>query len=235
MDTTFQKETLSSMRNRCRLLYGSCIMADNDTFRYLGGLAYKYLFGVHVRLGVYDLGGNGPRTGRLGAILAAPEGPFSGHFWGHFWGPFLAPFWSTFGPQNGPQNGPKTAPKLHFFEVYFWTSFFEGFIALSGPFGSLLGSLEALLGGLWTQKPSKTGGFLRFLKMQLFGSLKLLMALLGSSCHLFGRSGPNMIPILVPKRLKKHTQICPSFLFFWPQKRPERSRAPKNLKKLMVF
>ena len=30
--------------------------------------------------------------------------------------------------------------------------------------------------------------------MQLFGSLKLLMALLGSSCPLFGRSGPKMGP-----------------------------------------
>ena len=61
--------------------------------------------------------------------------------------------------------------------------FVGGFGALWVPLGSLLGSLEALLGGLRTQKPSKTGGFLRFLKMQLFGSLKLLMALLGSSCH----------------------------------------------------
>ena len=30
-------------------------MADNDTFRYLGGLALPKLFSVHVRMGVYDL------------------------------------------------------------------------------------------------------------------------------------------------------------------------------------
>ena len=112
-------------------------------------------FSVHVRLGVYDLGDNGPRTGRLEAILAGRGGLFSGHFWGHFWGPFLAPFWSTFGLQNGPQNGPKTAPKLDFFEVYFWTSFLEGLGALSGPSGSLPGSLEALLGRLWIPKTYK--------------------------------------------------------------------------------
>ena len=36
-------------------------MADNDTFRYLGGSACSNLFGVHVRMGVYDQVGNGPR------------------------------------------------------------------------------------------------------------------------------------------------------------------------------
>merc|ERR1711976_457447 len=36
--------------------------------------------------------------------------------------------------------------------------------------------LEVFLGFLWTQKRVKTLGFLRFLNMQLFGSLKLLMA-----------------------------------------------------------
>ena len=125
-------------------------MADNDTFRYLGGLALEGFFAY-----MYDLGGNGPRTGPLEAILAVRGGAFWGHFWGHFRDPFLAPFWSTFGLQNGPQNGPKTAPKLDFFGVYFWTSFLEGFGALSGPSGSLLGSLEALLGGLWIPKTYK--------------------------------------------------------------------------------
>ena len=71
-------------------------------------------------------------------------------------------------------------------------SFFLGFGALWVPLGSLLGPLEALLGGLWTQKLEKNCGFLRFLKMQLFGSLKLLMALLGSSCFFLGKSGPKM-------------------------------------------
>ena len=84
--------------------------------------------------------------------------------------------------------------------------FVGGFGALWVPLGSLLGSLEALLGGLLTQKPSKTNGFSRFLKMQLFGSLKLLMALLGSSCPLFGRSGPKVGPKMVPKSGPKSDQ-----------------------------
>ena len=91
------------------------------------------------------------------------------------------------------------------FLITFWI-FFGGFGALWVPLESLLGSLEALLGGLRTQKPSKTGGFLRFLKMQLFGSLKLLMALLGSSCPLFGRSGPKVGPKMVPKSGPKSDQ-----------------------------
>ena len=42
--------------------------------------------------------------------------------------------------------------------------------------------------------------------MQLFGSLKLLMALLGSSCPLFGRSGSKMIPKIGPKSGPKSDQ-----------------------------
>ena len=97
-------------------------------------------------------------------------------------------------------------------------------------FGCLLGAFSGLLRFSWKPldpKTLKNSRFFKVFEMQLFGSLKLRMALLGSSCHLFGRPGPNMSPLLVPKRLKKHTQICPSFLFFWPQKRPERSRSER--------
>ena len=48
--------------------------------------------------------------------------------------------------------------------------------------------------------------------MQLFGSLKLMMALLGSSCPLFGRSGPKMGPKMVPKTAQKRYQRL-SFFF----------------------
>ena len=130
-------------------------MADNDTFRYLGGLTLEGFLAYMCEWVCTTWEGTGPELADLELSWGRRGGPFSDHFWGHFWGPFLAPFWSTFGPQNGPQNGPKTAPKLHFFEVYFWTSFFEGFGALSGPFGSLLGPLEALLGRLWIPKTYK--------------------------------------------------------------------------------
>ena len=130
-------------------------MADNDTFRYLGGLAFTTFLAYMCDWVCTTWEETGPELPDLGlswAVLQTREGLFRVIFGILFWGPFLAPFWSTFGPQNGSQNGPKTAPKLVFFEVYFWTSFLEGFGALSGPSGSLLGSLEALLGGLWIQK-----------------------------------------------------------------------------------
>ena len=144
-------------------------MADNDTFRYLGGLALESFLAYMCDWVCTTWEETGPELPDLGLSWAGRGGSFWGHFWGHFWGPFLAPFWSTFGPQNGPQNGPKTAPKLDFFEVYFWIPFLEGFGALSGPSGSLLGSLEALLGCLWTQKRVKTFCFLRVLKRLFFG------------------------------------------------------------------
>ena len=137
-------------------------MADNETFRFLGGLTWTILFSVCVRMGACLGVLPGARSGRLEAILRGIQGSQK---WSHFW----SHFWSTFGSENGPQNGPKTGPKLDFFGVYFWIPFLGGFGALWGPLGSLLGPLEALLGGLWTQKPKKTYGFLRFLKMQLFG------------------------------------------------------------------
>ena len=54
----------------------------------------------------------------------------------------------------------------------------------------LLGAFLGLLRLSWeasgSQKPTKNEGFLRFLEMSLFGSSKLLMALLGTSCGLLG-------------------------------------------------
>ena len=73
--------------------------------------------------------------------------------------PFLVPFWSSFGSQNGPQNCPKMGPTIAKFGVHFWIPFFGGFGALWVPLGSLLGPLEALLGGLWTPKTLKNSGF----------------------------------------------------------------------------
>ena len=79
---------------------------------------------------------------------------------------------------------------------------------------SLLGPLEVLLKASGSKNTKKLNGFLRFLKMQLFGSLKLLMALLGSSCPLFGRSGPKMGPNKVPKNAHQRNQKLSKFFFF---------------------
>ena len=97
---------------------------------------------------------------------------------------------------------------------HFLTKFWTTFGSLWVSFGNLLGPLEVLLGSLWIQKHEKTNGFLSFLKMQLFGSLKLLMALLGSSCPLFGRSGPKMGPNKVPKNAHQRNQKLSKYFFF---------------------
>ena len=55
-------------------------MADNDTFRYLGGLGLTNLFSVHVRMGVYDLYYLEPVLG-FEAILDCRDGFFV-HFLG---------------------------------------------------------------------------------------------------------------------------------------------------------
>ena len=72
-------------------------------------------------------------------------------------------------PILGPSLGSKIDPKFVNFWVQFWTLFCWGFGALWVPLGSLLGPLEALLGGLWTQKRVKTKCFLMVLKRQFFG------------------------------------------------------------------
>ena len=79
------------------------------------------------------------------------------------------------------------------------------------PLGSRLGPPKALLGGLWTPKTLKNNGFLRFLQMQVFGYLKLSMALLGSSWPLLGpiwsqngsQNGPQHGPKVVQKMVQK--------------------------------
>ena len=57
----------------------------------------------------------------------------------------------------------------YFFCLNFLFIFSLGFGALWVPLGSLLGPLEALLGGLWTQKHVKTKCFLMVLKRLFFG------------------------------------------------------------------
>ena len=122
-----------------------------------------------------------------------------------------------------PEGGQSDFSKIgnHFFCSFlgslfghFLTKFWTTFGSLWVSFGNLLGPLEVLLGGLWIQKHQKTACFSRFLKMQLFGSLKLLMALLGSSCPLFGRSGPKMGPKMVPKNAQKRNPKLTSVFFF---------------------
>merc|ERR1712170_252842 len=71
-------------------------------------------------------------------------------------------------------------------------------------FGSHLGPLEAFLRCVCSQKPLKKHvGFLRFLEMKVFGSLKLLMVLLGSSWPSWAALIPNCVPKWVSAFFKK--------------------------------
>ena len=58
------------------------------------------------------------------------------------------------------------------------------------PLGSILKRSEAVLGGLGPQKAAKIASVSSFLRMQVFGSLKLLIGLLGPSMLLRGRFRP---------------------------------------------
>ena len=91
--------------------------------------------------------------------------------------------------------------------------------------GCLLGAVLGLLRLSWEasgpQKPEKTLGFLRFLQMQVFGYLKLLMALLGSSWPFLGpiwsqngpQNGPQNYQKVVQKMVEKPT---PENMIFKP-------------------
>ena len=98
------------------------------------------------------------------------------------------------------------------------------------PPGSLLGPLEALLEGLWIPKTLKNYCFLRFLKMQIFCSLKLFTALLGSSCPLLGPIWSQNGLQNCPKVVKKVTQK-------WFNKLPKsyQTKYPKNTKQMKML
>ena len=100
-------------------------------------------------------------------------------------------------------------PRRHFWG-FFLAIFCMGLWSSLGASWAALGFLEALLGGLWTQKRVKTRGFLRCLK-RLFkahdGPLGLILPSLADLV-------PKWAPIKCPKMLTKGTKNCPRFLFF---------------------
>ena len=82
---------------------------------------------------------------------------------------------------------PKLVQKLSILVYIYGFLFYDVLELLLRLLGVLLGLMMASWAASGPQKPTKTEGFLRFLEMQLVCSLKLLMALLGSSCLPFGR------------------------------------------------
>ena len=107
----------------------------------------------------------------------------------------------------GPILGPKIGLKSICWGAIFG-SFFEGVGTLLVALGSLLGPSQAVLEGLGPQKHLKTAGVLRCFQLLVFGTLRLLMGILGPSWPLLGRSGPKMGskmgPQMAPNRPQNH-------------------------------
>merc|ERR1711976_176148 len=112
---------------------------------------------------------------------------------------------------KGPKMGPKCASKLVQNLLIFGSNFGSLFFGVLELFGCLLGAFLGLLRLSWeasrAKKCRRSDANTTFLKMQLFGSLKLLMALLGSSYPLFGRSDPKMVPKTAPKKSRSNP-VC---------------------------
>ena len=93
---------------------------------------------------------------------------------------------------------PKLVKKLIILGSIFGSLFVEALELLGCLLGAVLGLLRLSWEASGPQKPEKTNCFLRFLQMQVFGYLKLSMALLGSSWPLLGpiwsQNGPQNGP-----------------------------------------
>ncbi len=128
-------------------------------------------------------------------------------------GPIFGPFWSNFRTQNGPKMAPKLVQNLVILGFIFGCLFCWVLKLFGCLFRAFLGLPRLSREASGPQKPSKTEGFLRFLQMQVFGSLKLSMALLGSSWPLLGpiwsqngpQNGPQNCPKVVQKVVQKTT------------------------------
>ena len=129
-----------------------------------------------------------------------------------------------------PKMGPKLVQKLAIFGFIFGSLVFE----VLELFGCLLGAFMGLWSLSWEapgpQKPRKTKGFLRFLQMQDFGSLRLLVALLGPSSPLLGpiwsqngpQNGPKSGPKSAQKLVKKmDPKITPKMTVLGPKIAPK--------------
>ena len=105
---------------------------------------------------------------------------------------FLAPTWS-------PKWFQKLSIKCHF-GVFIFISFFWRCWSSFGASWEPSWAFPGCLGRPWTPKIFKNLQFVwGFLLMQVFGTLRLLMGLLGPSWPLLGRSGPKWVPKMAPK------------------------------------
>ena len=121
---------------------------------------------------------------------------------------------------------PKIAPKCVQFLIIFGSNFGSLFFGVLEFFGCLLraflGPLTLFWEALRAKKRRMSNAKTTFVKMQFFGSLKLLMVLLGSSWSLLGRSGPRVGPNMGSKGSRKVNskmlQNDDKTMQFWPPK-----------------
>ena len=161
-------------------------MADNDTFRYLGGLAFTTFLAYMCDWVCTTWEETGPELADFGLSWPVPT-VFVRHIFGVIFGVL---FWLLFGPLLAPKMAPKTDPKplqnSTFLRSIFGPLFLKVLELSRDISGAFLGLLRLSWDASGSQKPTKNEGFLRFLEMSPFGSSKLLMALLGTSCGLLG-------------------------------------------------
>ena len=102
------------------------------------------------------------------------------------------------------------------FGFTFWPLFDQVLDTFGCLFGCLLGAFSGLLRFSWEPldpKTLKNFWFFKLFENAAFWLFEILMALLGSSCPLFGRSGPKMGPNKVPKNAHKRNQRLSKFFF----------------------
>ena len=117
----------------------------------------------------------------------------------------------------GPIRDPTTAPQI-IKQIFCFGSVFKTFLG-GKLFKCLLGAFLSLLCSSWEPPRREKYGFLivksHFLKMMLFGALRLLMSSVGSSWHLLAHSCPKMDPKMDPKsnlkNVKKRPPNCSNF------------------------
>ena len=120
--------------------------------------------------------------------------------------PISKRFWSQFGVPKLLQKWTK--------KCVLWDPFLEPFLEVLKFFKCLLGAFLSLLCSSWEasgpQKPQKTYSFSMFFQIQLFGSLKLSMAILDPCWLLLGpiwsQNGPENDPKKYPKVVQKKIQ-----------------------------
>ena len=130
-------------------------MADNDTFRYLGGLAFTTFLAYMCDWVCTTWEETGPELADL-ELSCRLGGTLFGVIFGVIFGVL---FWLLFGPLLAPKMAPKTDPKPLQNSTFLRSIFGSLFLKVLELFRGLLGAFLGLLRLSWeasgSQKPKK--------------------------------------------------------------------------------